>query len=58
MQCRALGCVRQVHQDSSGRYGSPRVHAVLRRQGRGVSRGSIEELSLWTVIGALPIRTA
>ncbi len=39
-----LAAIRQVHQDSSGRYGSPRVHAVLRRQGRGVSRGRIERL--------------
>jgi putative transposase len=36
-----LAAIRQVHQDSSGRYGSPRVHAVLRRQGRGTSRGRI-----------------
>ena len=34
-----LTAIRQVHHDSSGRYGSPRVHAVLRRQGRGTSRG-------------------
>src|SRR5947208_1185563 len=26
-----LAEIRQVHQDSSGRYGSPRVHAALRR---------------------------
>jgi len=39
-----LAAIRQVHQDSSGRYGSPRVHAVLRRQGRGASRGRIERL--------------
>lgn len=39
-----LAAIRQVHQDSSGRYGSPRVHAVLRRQGRGTSRGRIERL--------------
>ena len=39
-----LAAIRQVHQDSSGRYGSPRVHAVLRRQGRGVSRGRIERI--------------
>lgn len=37
-----LAAIRQVHQDSGGRYGSPRVHAVLRKQGRGVSRGRIE----------------
>lgn len=39
-----LAAIRQVHQDSSGRYGSPRVHAVLRKQGRGVSRGRIDRL--------------
>jgi transposase InsO family protein len=39
-----LAAIRQVHRDSSGRYGSPRVHAVLRRQGRGVSRGRIERM--------------
>jgi putative transposase len=39
-----LAAIRQVHQDSSGRYGSPRVHAVLRTQGRGVSRGRIERM--------------
>ena len=39
-----LAAIRQVHQDSSGRYGSPRVHAVLRRQGRGVSRGRVERM--------------
>jgi putative transposase len=39
-----LAAIRQVHRDSSGRYGSPRVHAVLRRQGRGVSRGRIERI--------------
>ncbi|WP_338830701.1 IS3 family transposase [Bradyrhizobium sp. 27S5] len=39
-----LAAIRQVHQDSNGRYGSPRVHAVLRRQGRGASRGRIERM--------------
>ena len=39
-----LAAIRQVHQDSSGRYGSPRIHAVLRRQGRGASRGRIERM--------------
>jgi len=36
--------IRQVHQDSGGRYGSPRVHAALQDQGRGTSRGRIERL--------------
>ena len=39
-----LAAIRQVHHDSRGRYGSPRVHAVLRKQGRGVSRGRIERM--------------
>lgn len=39
-----LAAIRQVHQDSGGRYGSPRVHAALRLQGRGASRGRIERL--------------
>jgi putative transposase len=39
-----LAEVRQVHQDSGGRYGSPRVHAALQAQGRGTSRGRIERL--------------
>lgn len=36
--------IMRVHRNSGGRYGSPRVHAVLRAQGRGVSRGRIERL--------------
>ena len=36
--------IRQVHQDSGRHYGSPRVHATLRAQGRGASRGRIERL--------------
>jgi len=39
-----LAEIRQVHRDSGQRYGSPRVHAVLRTQGRGASRGRIERL--------------
>ncbi len=39
-----LTAIRQAHRDSCGRYGSPRVHAVLRRQGRGISRGRIERM--------------
>lgn len=37
-----LAAIHQVHQDSYGRYGSPRVHAALHRQGRSASRGRIE----------------
>ena len=36
--------IRRVHRDTSGRYGSPRIHAELRAQGSGVSRGRIERL--------------
>ncbi|WP_130584453.1 IS3 family transposase, partial [Bradyrhizobium sp. Leo170] len=39
-----LAEIRQVHRESGQRYGSPRVHAVLRMQGRGASRGRIERL--------------
>jgi len=39
-----LAAIRDVHQDSGRRYGSPRVHAALRAQGRGFSRGRIERL--------------
>ena len=39
-----LDTIRQVHRDSHGRYGSPRVHAVLKGQGRGISRGRIERM--------------
>jgi putative transposase len=36
--------IKRVHRDASGRYGSPRIHAELRAQGRGASRGRIERL--------------
>jgi len=36
--------VKRVHRDTNGRYGSPRIHAELRAQGRGASRGRIERL--------------
>jgi putative transposase len=39
-----VAAIRRVHHDSAGRYGSPRVHAALRTQGRGTSRGRIERL--------------
>jgi transposase InsO family protein len=39
-----VATIRRVHQDSGGRYGSPRVHAVLRSQGRNIGRGRIERL--------------
>jgi putative transposase len=39
-----LAAIRQVHRDSCGRYGSPRVHAVLRAQERSASRGRVERM--------------
>ena len=43
--------IKQVHRDTSGRYGSPRIHVELKAQGRGVSRGRIERLMRITVSG-------
>jgi putative transposase len=39
-----LAAIRRAHHDSGRRYGCPRIHAALRAQGRGVSRGRIERL--------------
>ena len=36
--------IRQAHADSGGRYGSPRVHAALRADGKKAGRGRIERL--------------
>jgi putative transposase len=36
--------IQQVHREAYGRYGSPRIHAELRAQGRRASRGRIERL--------------
>lgn len=42
--CELLTAIKRVHQDHCGRYGSPRIHIALQKQGRGVSRGRIERL--------------
>ncbi|MFE5091544.1 IS3 family transposase [Streptomyces sp. NPDC056638] len=36
--------MRQVHEDSGGIYGSPRVHATLKREGVHVGRKRVERL--------------
>jgi transposase InsO family protein len=38
------GRIRQVHADSGGIYGSPRVHAVLKREGVAIGRKRVERL--------------
>ena len=39
-----VGEIRAIHAQHQGRYGSPRVHDELRRQGRRVNRKRIERL--------------
>lgn len=39
-----LANVLRVHAGHHGRYGSPRVHAALRAEGRSASRGRVERL--------------
>ena len=39
-----LDDVRRIHAGHHKRYGSPRVHAALRAEGRTVSRGRVERL--------------
>ncbi len=36
--------VRRLHAGHHGRYGSPRVHAALRAEGRSASHGRVERL--------------
>jgi len=39
-----LEAIRKIHGESGGVYGSPRVHAQLRREGESVSRKRVERL--------------
>src|SRR6185437_6391832 len=39
-----LADVRRLQAQHQGRYGSPRMHAALRAEGRGCSRGRVERL--------------
>ncbi|MFF8422570.1 IS3 family transposase [Streptomyces sp. NPDC015680] len=38
------GRIRQVHDEPGGIYGSPRVHAVLKREGVHAGRKRVERL--------------
>lgn len=40
-----LGDVRRIQARHQGRYGSPRMHAALRAEGRSCSRGRVERLT-------------
>jgi putative transposase len=48
--------IKRVHLNTSGRYGSPRIHAELKAQGREVSRGRIERLMRHHDIRAITAR--
>jgi putative transposase len=39
-----LARIRQLHAESGGIYGSPRIHALLKREGEAVSRKRVERL--------------
>lgn len=39
-----LGDIHQIHADSGGAYGAPRVHAVLRSMGQAVGRNRVARL--------------
>jgi putative transposase len=49
--------IRQIHADSDGTYGSPRIHAMLHRAGQAVSRKRVERLMRETgIAGVSPAR--
>jgi transposase InsO family protein len=47
--------VQRIHADSNRRYGSPRVHATLRAEGRRVGRSRVERLMRRHGIQARPM---
>jgi hypothetical protein len=52
-----LARIRAIHAESDGVYGSPRVHAVLRREGEAVSRKRVERLMRENdIVGVSPAR--
>ena len=49
--------IRAIHAESGGIYGSPRIHAMLRREGEAVSRKRVERLMReHEIIGVCPAR--
>jgi transposase-like protein len=49
--------IREIHAESGGIYGSPRVHAVLRREGQAVGRKRVERLMREAgIVGVCPAR--
>jgi hypothetical protein len=46
--------IQAVHQESRGRYGTPRVHAELRRRGRRHSRKRVARLIRQTGLAGRP----
>jgi HTH-like domain len=53
-----LDAVRRLHARHHGRYGSPRLHAALRAEGRGVSRGRIGSCPMaWCSFGVVTTLT-
>ncbi|WP_194922287.1 IS3 family transposase [Catenulispora rubra] len=51
--------IKEIHAGSDGTYGSPRIHAMLHRQGQAVSRKRVERLMREAdIAGVCPARKA